>query len=146
MGICLRVSWRLSGWCGGETWCISLPKIALLKKKRKGLHKGCLCSVHLEPEVDLFGMSYPVWPQEVTMDCYSAAALPLSGLPLQWSVLWKILSGRDVQGHSLSPPFLLLYVYVCLLFPILLNCLYFLYFSCTFHTSSHLFTLFSVEM
>lgn len=97
-----RVSWRLSGWRRGETWCISLPKIALLKK-REGLHKGCLCCLHLEPGVVLFGVSYPVWPQEVTVDCYSAAAaLSLSELPLQWTVLWKILPGGDVQGHSLS--------------------------------------------
>lgn len=41
----------------------------------------------------------------------AAAALSLSELPLQWVVLWKILSGGDVQGHSLSPPHLLLYFY-----------------------------------
>lgn len=36
----------------------------------------------------------------------ASATLSLSELPLQWAVLWKILSRGDVQGHSLFPPFL----------------------------------------
>ena len=80
-------------------------------------------SLHLEPGVVHFGVSYPVWPQEVAMDHCSAAAaaaaLSLSELPLQWAVLWKILSGGNVQGHSLSPPRSLLYCYIsCSLFPV----------------------------
>lgn len=77
-------------------------------------------SLHLEPGVVLFGVSFPVWPQEVAMDRCSAAAaaaaLSLSELPLQSAVLWKILSGGDVQGHSLSLslPSLLTVIFLCL--------------------------------
>lgn len=72
--------------------------------------------LHLEPGVVVFGVLYSVRPQEVAVALCSvaaaaasasaAAALSLSELPLQWAVLWKILSGGDVQGHSLFPPFL----------------------------------------
>lgn len=58
--------------------------------------------------------------------------LSLSELPPWWTVLWKILSGGDVQGHSVSPP-------------VSLRCLYFLNFSYTFDTSPQMLTLFSAN-
>lgn len=98
-------------------------------------------SLHLEPGVVLFGLSYPVRPQEVTMDRCSAAAaaaapaaaMSLSELPLQWAVLWKILSGGDVQGHSLSLLLTCRYISKSLslsrltrlsLFPLFLSCFF----------------------
>lgn len=92
------------------------PKIVLVREKKKRYYiRGCLCraftlSLGLFFSCLVLGGFLSAVLKLTTGGHYGSllnwsTALSLTELLPHWAILWKLLSGRDVQGHSLSGHF-----------------------------------------